>query len=41
MANVIVFGAALNYVLFFGLEGRPVEAKHPEGRTPSSRRRLR
>ena len=30
MANVIVFGAALNYVLFFGLEGRPVEAKHPE-----------
>ena len=31
MANVIVFGAALNYVLFYGLKGRPVEAKRPEG----------
>ena len=32
MANVIVFGAALNYVLFFGLKERPVEAKRPERR---------
>ena len=31
MANVIVFGAALNYVLSHGLEGRPVEAKRPAG----------
>jgi hypothetical protein len=31
MANVIVFGAALNYVLFYGLKGRPVVAKRPEG----------
>ena len=31
MANVIVFGAAFNYVLFYGLAGRPVEPKRPEG----------
>jgi hypothetical protein len=31
MANVIVFGAALNYVLFYGLHDRPVEAKRAEG----------
>jgi membrane protein len=30
MANVIVFGAALNYVLAYGLTGREVEPKRPE-----------
>ena len=30
MANVIVFGAALNYVLAYGVTGRPVEPKRPE-----------
>jgi len=30
MANVIVFGAALNYVLFYGLDGRAVQPKRPE-----------
>jgi membrane protein len=30
MANVIVFGAALNYVLFYGLDGREVQPKHAE-----------
>ena len=32
MANVIVFGAALNYVLTYGLTGRVVEPKRPEER---------
>ena len=32
MANVIVFGAALNYVLAYGLTGRVVEPKRPEER---------
>ena len=30
MANVIVFGAALNYVLAYGLDGRPGRAEAPE-----------
>ena len=30
MANVIVFGAALNYVLAYGITGRAVEPKRPE-----------
>jgi membrane protein len=30
MANVIVFGAALNYVIFYGLRGRLVQPKRPE-----------
>ena len=30
MANVIVFGAALNYVLAYGLTGKPVHPKRPE-----------
>ena len=30
MANVIVFGAALNYVLAYGVTGREVEPKRPE-----------
>ena len=30
MANVIVFGAALNYVLAYGVTGRAVEPKRPE-----------
>jgi membrane protein len=30
MANVIVFGAALNYVLSYGLAGREVQPKRPE-----------
>jgi membrane protein len=30
MANVIVFGAALNYVLAYGATGRAVEPKRPE-----------
>lgn len=30
MANVIVFGAALNYVLAYGATGREVEPKQPE-----------
>jgi len=30
MANVIVFGAALNYVLSYGLAGREVRPKRPE-----------
>ena len=29
MANVIVFGAALNYVLAYGVTGREVEPKRP------------
>jgi membrane protein len=32
MANVIVFGAALNYVLAYGMTGRAVEPKRPEER---------
>jgi uncharacterized BrkB/YihY/UPF0761 family membrane protein len=35
MANVIVFGAALNYVLFYGLGEREVEAKRPGDLTAS------
>ena len=31
MANVIVFGAALNYVLAYGVTGREVEPKRPDG----------
>ena len=30
MANVIVFGAALNYVLAYGVTGRAVEPRRPE-----------
>ena len=30
MANVIVFGAALNYVLAYDVTGREVTSKHPE-----------
>jgi uncharacterized BrkB/YihY/UPF0761 family membrane protein len=30
MANVIVFGAALNYVLAYGVTGRVVEPRRPE-----------
>jgi membrane protein len=30
MANVIVFGAALNYVLAYGITGRPVTAKRAD-----------
>jgi membrane protein len=34
MANVIVFGAALNYVLAYGVTGREVEPKRPEPEGP-------
>jgi membrane protein len=35
MANVIVFGAALNYVLAYGVTGREVQPKHPGALTAS------
>jgi len=37
MANVIVFGAALNYVLAYGVTGREVEPKRPESDVPGAR----
>ena len=36
MANVIVFGAALNYVLAYGVTGREVEPKRPEPEGPDA-----
>ena len=36
LANVIVFGAALNWQLAYGRTGREVEAKRPEGQEPAS-----
>ena len=35
MANVIVFGAALNYVLAYGVTGREVQPKRPSRRPPT------
>ena len=36
LANVIVFGPALNWQLAYGRTGREVEAKRPEGQEPAS-----
>ena len=41
MANVIVFGAALNYVLAYGVTGREVQPKRPEESSLEERVRLK